>query len=392
MNMSKRNIIQIAFTLLTIVICIVYYLYISGVIDFKILSIGDINPYGGWSALKSAFTDPSYRWRGITRSIALTLGISIAALLMGRFFCGFICPIGALQDFFKYLGIKLGIKEIRLPKRRFFNPELLKYLSLLIVLVLSILGLGNMVSPYSPWLAYLNVFLGFNIQIGFLVLLIIVFTSLFIKRVFCRCFCPLGAFQSLLTAIGPSSIKSNEMCNGCTYCLKNCAVDIERPNKMEVSPECIRCLRCVEGKCIKDTEGYSFSVGRNNMNREKYIVISLVLIISIYILFPLIQPKAINQSIIELDSLKNGTYVGTSFGFGGTIQLEIIIEDNKIIEINPIQHNETTGYYEEVFRRISLDIIGTQSLNVDTVSGATATSRGFINAVKSGINQALENK
>lgn len=83
MKYKKRSFIQIAFTIFVILISIIYSLYINGIIDWRMLSIGDINPYGGWSALKSALTDPSYRWRGVTKSIALTIGIFITALLMG---------------------------------------------------------------------------------------------------------------------------------------------------------------------------------------------------------------------------------------------------------------------------------------------------------------------
>lgn len=392
MNLKKRSLIQIVFTLLMILISIIYFLYINGTINWRILSIGDINPYGGWSALKSAFTDPSFRWRGISKSMALTIGISLTALLMGRFFCGFICPIGALQDFFKFLGVKLGIKEKKLPKGKFFNPEILKYFILLLILILSILGKGNVVSPYSPWLAYLNVFMGMSFQIGSIVLLLIVLSSLFSKRVFCRWFCPLGAFQSLLSASGPSNINSNKRCNGCSYCLKDCPVNIEKPNKLEISPECIKCLECEESQCLKGTEGYSLNFGRFSLVKNQYITISLILLISIYLLLPLIKPKASSQSIVDLDSLKDGTYIGTGIGFGGIMQVEVIVENNRIIEIYPISHSETTGYYEEVFKKISLEIIETQNLNIDTISGATASSRGFINGVKSGISQALERK
>ncbi len=72
--------------------------------------------------------------------------------------------------------------------------------------------------------------------------------------------------------------------------------------------------------------------------------------------------------------------------------MEVIIEDNKIVEINPMLHNETKGYYEEVFRRVSLDIIKSQTLNVDVISGATVTSRGFLNGIKSGVSQAWGEK
>ncbi|HSH34831.1 4Fe-4S binding protein [Schnuerera sp.] len=392
MKYKKRSFIQIAFTIFVILISIIYSLYINGIIDWRMLSIGDINPYGGWSALKSALTDPSYRWRGVTKSIALTIGIFITALLMGRFFCGFICPIGALQDFFKFLGTKLGIKERNLAKGKFFNPEILKYFVLLMVLILSILGLGNIISPYSPWVAYLNVFLGLNFQRGFIVLLLVALFSLFVKRVFCRFFCPLGAFQSLLSVLGPSKISSNERCNGCNYCLRNCPVNIKRPHNLEISPECIRCLECVESQCIKGRDGYSLKFGKFRMNESQYITISLILLIGIYLLLPLIQPQTSPQSIVDLDFLKDGTYIGRGIGFGGTMQVEVIIENNRIIGINPINHSETTGYYEEVFRTIPLEIIETQSLNIDGISGATATSRGFINGVKSGISQALERK
>lgn len=392
MKIGKRSIIQIAFTLFTIITCVVYYLYINGLVDSKVLSIGDINPYGGWSALKSTFTDPSYKWRGISRSIALTIGISLVALLMGRFFCGYMCPIGALQDFFKYLGRRLGIRGRRLPRGSFFKPEVLKYLILLIVLILSILGLGNRVSFYSPWLAYLNLFLGFNLQVGFFILLIIASTSLFIKRAFCRLLCPLGAFQSLLTVIGPSGIYANERCGGCTYCLRDCAVAIDKPDNGEISPECIRCLKCVETKCIRHTEGYTLKFVRQILNRNSYIAISLTLIIGIYLFFPSIKANNNTQSIMDLGILKDGTYIGTGIGFGGRMQVEVIIRNGRIVDINPTDHNETIGYFEEVFRRISIDIIESQNFNVDAISGATATSRGFINAVKSGINQALEGK
>ncbi|MCF6465519.1 4Fe-4S binding protein [Clostridium sp. Cult2] len=392
MKLKKRSLIQIVSTILVILICITYYLYINDTINWKILSLGDINPYGGWSALKYSFTDLSYRWRGISKSIALTIGISVTALLMGRFFCGFICPIGALQDFFKYIGTKLEIRERKLPKGKGFSPEILKYFVLLMVLILSILGLGNLISPYSPWLAYLNFFLGLNLNLGFLVLLFIMVSSLFIRRVFCRILCPLGAYQSLLSAIGPMRINRNEECNGCTYCLKNCPAHIERPIGMEISPECIRCLECIETTCIKGTEGYSLKLTKFNIENKRYIILGIILLVSIYSFLPLTNPNPSFQSMAEIGSLKDGVYIGTGIGFGGPMEVKLMVKDNRIGKINIVNHRETTGYYEEVFKTISKEIVETQNFNVDVISGATTTSRGFLNAVKSGISQALESE
>lgn len=392
MRLKKRSIIQLAFSLVVIATMIIYSLYINEYIDYKILSIGDLNPYGGWSALKSFFTDVSYRFRGISASIALTAAICLTALFFGRFFCGYICPIGAFQDFFTYLGNKLHIKEIKLPRWKNLHLEIIKYFILVLVLVLSIVGLGNIISPFSPWVSYLNLFMGFTIRIGSVVLLIIAVLSLFIRRIFCRAFCPLGAFQTLLSVIGPSSLESGQSCNGCTYCLKNCPVHIEKPRGEEISPECVRCMECVNTACIKGTEGYRMKFGKLHISNKVYVNISLVLLMAAFLLLPTIDPKASREAMAQIEGLKDGAFIGTGTGFGGDIQVEVLVEENRIKDIKVLFHNETTGYYEEVFRTLPRHIVENQNLNVDAISGATTTSRGLLNAVRRGISQALEGK
>lgn len=392
MRLKNRSIVQIVFTIAVIAIVITYYLYINEYIHYKILSIGDLNPYGGWSALKFFFTDVSYRFRGISSSIALTAAICLTGFFLGRFFCGYVCPIGAFQDFFKYLGNKLQIKEIKLPSWKHFHLEAIKYFIMVLVLVFSILGLGNIISPFSPWVGYLNLFMGFTIKTGTIVLLAIAVLSLFIRRIFCRLFCPLGAFQALLSVIGPSRLERDQNCNGCTYCLKNCPVYIEKPREKEISPECIRCMECVNTTCIKGTEGYRMKLGKLDTSSRIYVNISLVLLITVFILLPITGPRANREAMIKIEGLKDGTFIGTGTGFGGNIEVEVIIEGNRIKDINVLSHNETKGYYEEVFRTLSKDIVEIQNLNIDAISGATTTSRGFLNAVRRGISQALEGK
>ena len=388
MNFKKRSIIQIAVTLSVACICITYYFYIQDFIDFKILSIGDMNPYGGWSALKSSLTDLSYRFSGISKSMALTMAVAITSLLMGRFFCSYICPIGALQDFFKYIGKVLNIKEIKLPRTKYFNSEILKYFVLAAVLVFSILGVGNLISPISPWLAYLNVFIGFNLQAGSLILIMIMLASVFFKRIFCRCFCPLGAFQSLLYAVGPIKVIKSNNCNGCMNCLKNCPVDIEYSDDSIVSPECINCSECTSTTCIKGNDGFNYKFAGRKINH--YMFKSILLFLAIYLLLPLTPSTSTALSMSSLANLEDGTYSGLAIGFGGNIEVEVTINDNKIKNISTIANNETSGYYEEVFKEISIGIKETQSFNADAISGATATSRGYLNAVKDAVSKSIK--
>lgn len=389
MNFKKRSLIQIFITVIVIISSIIYYLYINDYINFRILSIGDMNPYGGWSAVKSLFTDLSYRWRGFSRSIALSIAVAITALLMGRFFCGFICPIGALQDFFRYLGEKLGFKEIKLNNSIFSKLEISKYFILIIVLVLSILGMGNLISPFSPWLAYLNIFVGLSLHLGSLILLIIIVISLFAKRIFCRFFCPLGAFQSLLYAVGPLKINKNENCNGCFHCIRNCPVNLEKNDDIIISPECINCLDCVNSTCIKGYEGYSLKFAGRKISSNKYLIICITLLIGIYFFLPIVPFDSDTQLIGNIGNINDGLYEGDGIGFGGYMKVEIDINNNEIKGIKIINQRETSGYYQEVFKELSREIIETQGLNVDAVSGATASSRGFINAVKDAVSKSL---
>ncbi len=387
MKLKIRNIIQIIVTFTVIIVCLIYFLYLHEIIDYRIFSIGDMNPYGGWSAFKSSVMDLSYRWRGFSRSIALTISITLTAFFMGRFFCGYICPIGAMQDFFKHLGSKLKIKEIKFSSKF----ELLKYIVLIIIMVLSIFGMGNIVSPFSPWLSYLNIFIGFKLQTGTLILFLIIFVSLFGRRIFCRYFCPLGAFQSLLYAIGPLKIKKIN-CD-CTYCLYNCPVSegLRIKEKEEnISPECINCLKCIN-ICNKNQGGYYLTFFNKNIEKKVYITISMFLLAGLFIILPLTATSSAVQTITSIENINDGSYEGIGMGFGGTINTEITINNKKIIHINILNHRETQGYYEEVFRELSYEIIETQNLNVDSISSATSTSRGFINSIKDAINKSLSN-
>lgn len=386
MRLNKRTIIQLSFTILIFISCIIYLLYLRDKIDFRFLSIGDLNPYGGWSALKALFIDVSYRWSGISRAIALTIALSLTALIFGRFFCGFICPIGALEDFLRFLGNKIGIKERQVPKAL----EIIKYPVLIILLSLSIVGLGNEISILSPWLGYLGLVSGLVLSLN-LVLLFLIVSSLFTRRLFCRVLCPLGAFQALLYAIGPLKIYKNTGCGSCTYCLKDCPVSIKTVVDETISPECVNCLKCTETKCIKDTSGYKLKFAGKNIGSRLYIVMSLSIFIIVYSFLPITKTNKLSQTISQIENIKDGTYIGLGTGFAGNIHTKILIENKRIKDISVISHRETSGYYEEVFKEISKDIKDNQTFNVDLISGATATSRGFINSVKGGIGQSIEN-
>lgn len=61
-----RTGVQASIILILVIIITLYNLYTREILDFKILGIGDMNPYGGWNALREFITDSSYEFEGIS--------------------------------------------------------------------------------------------------------------------------------------------------------------------------------------------------------------------------------------------------------------------------------------------------------------------------------------
>jgi len=62
--------------------------------------------------------------------------------------------------------------------------------------------------------------------------------------------------------------------------------------------------------------------------------------------------------------------------------------EDKILSLNMVQHSETEGIYEKAYEMLSQEIVEKQSLNVDTVAGATYTSNALLEAAEDCVNQA----
>lgn len=93
------------------------------------------------------------------------------------------------------------------------------------------------------------------------------------------------------------------------------------------------------------------------------------------------------ETITEASAYKDGIYYGTGTGFGGAIKVEVKISSGKISSVRIIQHSDGSSYIASASAVIDR-IIANQTTNVDTVSGATYSSAGIIQAVRSALSQA----
>lgn len=107
------------------------------------------------------------------------------------------------------------------------------------------------------------------------------------------------------------------------------------------------------------------------------------------------NPKSENADAEDKEeedlAYKNGTYTGEGQGFGGTIQVEVTLENDTITDIQVVSAPGEDSAYLSQGEGVISAILAAQSTDVDTISGATFSSTGIINAVNDALGKA-ENK
>ncbi len=89
-----------------------------------------------------------------------------------------------------------------------------------------------------------------------------------------------------------------------------------------------------------------------------------------------------------LSSVADGTYTGTADGFGGEIKAEVTIEGGKITDVKVTGDSETEGIGSVAVEKIPGRVLEAQSLEVDTVSGATVSSTAVMAALRMAFESA----
>ena len=207
-------------------------------------------------ALQNALASTGHRAAWYVVGILLLFGITL-----GRTICGWLCPLGFLQELLHKLPT-VKIRKSRLTRAL----SLLKY-AVLAVFVLAIplwYGLlhdiplpgfckylcpagtleGAVALLSHPGNADLFSMLGGLFTLKVLLLLCIVLACLFCYRSFCRFLCPLGALYGLFNRFCLVGVRVEQgRCNGCGACVRNCGMDIRSVGDRE----CIHCAACISG-------------------------------------------------------------------------------------------------------------------------------------------------
>lgn len=211
----------------------------------------------------------------------------VFTVIFGRFFCGYLCPLGTVLDFFDKL---LGRKRLHFVERL----RGVKFYILIVVLVASLTG-ANLIYLFDPliiltrtftivfyplsifltnlsldglrpladylgWvtLTYLYYFqpLFYMSLITGVIFIGIGILNLITPRFWCRYLCPLGALLSFCSRYGIFKRVVDNRCNDCLKCKERCPMGaINDDPKKASAPECLQCRTC---KLICPQEAISF--------------------------------------------------------------------------------------------------------------------------------------
>jgi NapH/MauN family ferredoxin-type protein len=205
-------------------------------------------PFGGLESIYSWLKDAAWLRRIAPSSLILFTGVLLATLSVGRVFCGWICPLGALNEFISLIAIKLNIKKRELPDNVDRPLRFLKYIILIVILYTTWQSGTLTFRAFDPWAAWMHLSAGLNeAGYGSIVLLAALFAGIFIERFWCRYMCPLGAALGGISRFSLIKVRRSETtCINCGQCHVSCPVGLH-PDKdiTQKNGECIVCGKCV---------------------------------------------------------------------------------------------------------------------------------------------------
>ena len=156
----------------------------------------------------------------------------ILTFVFGRIFCGYLCPIGTLQEIAYIIPIKkLKIKNKTLP----IVFRLIFFIVFVVLGVIFSMGILTFFGFYD--LFNLNV-----TSIFFYIFSALLLVSIFVYRPFCRFFCPYGALLSLASVKGLFKLQRNVNCVDCKKCEVICPTN--EAGRTDLKQECYLCNRC----------------------------------------------------------------------------------------------------------------------------------------------------
>ena len=195
----------------------------------------------------------------------LFVGVLILTYFQGKVFCGWICYLGAIQEFL-YIG-KVKILQTEKAQK---VMRIIRYILLAIIITQLIITQTIEWSKIGPFKVIFNLYSP-NIT-GYVLLVILLVSSLFIHRPFCKMACPTGLILGWVTKIpGASVLGITNSCAGCKTCSTSCNINAITRDGKESKLDNQECIMC--GECMSDCKIKNIQPFRNNKKHKGQIVL-----------------------------------------------------------------------------------------------------------------------
>lgn len=359
------------------------------------------------AALKDIFTtltSGSFDVASLSQQLILSGSVLLITAVMGRFFCGFLCSFGAMGDLLWFIRSKLKLPRLKISASADHMLKLLKYVLLLGIVSFVWTGIIAVDSLWNPWTIfgmYASV-KGWSsptylVSVGGALLLLIMIGSLFIERFFCRYLCPLGGLFAAISHFRFFRIKKpGKQCGTCRACTMGCVMGIPLyRGDIVTSGECIDCFHCIE------------ICPRNNISATPTPAVAALITVgaltglyyvgnlsasgtsdALQISSSSTTVSSENQSSSKTGQYTDGVYTGSAQGFRGDTKVSVTVKNGAITEIQVLSYQDDQEFFSKAKNAIITDILEAQNTNIDTVSGATFSSKGIINAVANALSSA----
>ena len=183
-------------------------------------------------------------------NVVVVVAILLVTLVIGRFYCAVVCPMGIFQDLFVWAH-KLIFGKKR-PYRYRKPANWLRYTVLALFVLAMLVGLNSIAVLIAPYSAYGRMVTGLHASglaqwVAIATLVVIGLMSFTMGRLWCNSICPVGSLLGLLAKHRLFGIRIDAAkCVGCRKCEHGCkAMCIDIDNKTVDHSRCVDCWNCL---------------------------------------------------------------------------------------------------------------------------------------------------
>lgn len=331
-------------------------------------------PVGGFQALTTYLVRGSLPCSMSSVQILMAIALAAAVILFSKLFCGYLCPVGTVEDLLAKLRKALGIKTEG-PRAGSIGDaalRLIKYLILFWVFYMTATASELFCKKLDPYYAVATGFKGeITLWMSIVTVTLVLLGGIFIKRFWCRYICPLGAASNtlkfwlpllglaliwwFLSLIGLKlawfwllgavcllgwglevfrrksnlqllyMVKNDAACSHCGLCNKACpyGIDVAGASGRITSVDCTLCGECL---CACRTSAIEVgSCGKGERTRFLPAIVCILLLTSAFLLkgsfeLPTIDvswnvPEGVKLETVKVENLKSVKCYGSSMAF-----------------------------------------------------------------------------